>query len=142
MADGQTIQLLWHILIPGLMHYLKYFPDILSIQKSWNLHNWYWSHCFQMCAAAVLRWAMCNLLPHPGGCHTDANEAAVSLTHLKTLDLKGEARGKLRGWLTANVTNGKGETIRAHLTSPNERNRQGKWNLSSNLCFVSCFQPW
>lgn len=142
MADRQTIQLLWHILIPGLVHYLKCFPDILLFKKGETfLLDIDLSCYFLMCAAAVLRRAMCNLLQCPGGSHADTNEAAVWLAHLKTLDLKREAQGKLRASASVNVTNGKGETISEHPTSPNGKNKQWKWNVSLNPCSVSQIQP-
>lgn len=94
-----------------------------------------------MCAAAVLRRAMCNLLLCPGGSHADTNEAAVWLTHLKTPDLKREAQGKLRASASVSVTDSKGETISEHPASPNEKNKQRKWNVSLHPCSVSQIQP-
>lgn len=49
LADNtQTTYTLWHILVPGLIHYLKCFLDILSIWKSWNFHSLYQSSNFLM----------------------------------------------------------------------------------------------
>lgn len=68
LADTQTTYTLWHILVPGLIHYLNYLLDILSVWKSWNFHSLYQSSNFLMWAEAVLR-ATCHAFLYSEGCH-------------------------------------------------------------------------
>lgn len=69
LADTWTTYALWHILVPGLIHYLNYFLDILSIWKSWNFHSLYWSSNFLMWAAALLS-ATCHAFLYSEGYQT------------------------------------------------------------------------